>query len=54
MGRYLGIFTDRVEVNADQQLMERLIQGRKYAAGLLEDEKNEEPPKDSAEKSKPN
>jgi hypothetical protein len=54
LGRCLGIFTDRVEVNADEQLMERLIQGRKYAAERSDTASDEEPEEDSAGEPKPN
>ena len=53
--RYLGIFTDKVAVDMDQQIMERLIEGRKYAAGFRDKEAGEEKEPDSAEeKPKPN
>jgi hypothetical protein len=43
LGRYLDPFTDRLEVNAHQQIMERLIAGRRRAAGLPEEEEAEDP-----------
>ena len=35
LGKYLGFFTDKVEVGADQKLIEQLLLGRKRATGLL-------------------
>jgi hypothetical protein len=52
LGRYLGIFTDKVAVDMDQQIMERLIEGGRYAAGIRDEE--DEDKEDGAEKTKPN
>ena len=43
LGRCLGTFSERVDVGADEKLIERLIQGRKRAARLLN---QEEPPEE--------
>jgi hypothetical protein len=35
LGKYLGLFSERVESAADEKVIERLMRGRKRAAGLL-------------------
>ena len=49
LGKYLGIFTDKVEVGLDNKIIEQLEMGRRRAAGLMpppapdnEDENEEE------------
>lgn len=47
LGRYLGLFHDRVEVDLDTEIMARLEEGRRRAAGLTkndEEEAEEQPP----------
>lgn len=39
LGRYLGMFHEKIDVNADSAIMEQLARGRRYAAGITgEDE----------------
>jgi hypothetical protein len=51
LGKYLGIFTDKVEVGVDERVMKQLELADRRAAGLLpaEEEKNAS---DVAEESK--
>lgn len=50
LGRYLGMFTDRLDVHGDDRLIEMLNRGRRRAAGIAgqdeEEENNEELPEE--------
>jgi hypothetical protein len=48
LGRHLGLFVDRVEIDTDEKIMASLGAGRKRAGGLVNDEE-EEPQEDGAE-----
>ena len=50
LGPCLGMFSERVDVSADDKLIERLILGRRRAAKLL----NQEPEEDEGAEEKPN
>ena len=52
-GKYLGIFTDRIEVSNDKQIIERLMAGRRRAAGLAEEDEEKET-EDNRDEPKPN
>jgi hypothetical protein len=54
LGRYLGTFTDRVEINQDAEIIERLMMGRRYAAGLKEEEDEEKETEDNIDEPQPN
>ena len=51
--RYLGLFTDRVEVGSDEALMEAIVRGRKRAAAWLNEDEPEPQEIDDADE-KPN
>jgi phage terminase small subunit len=46
LGKYLGLFTDKVEVGSDQQIMDAIVLGRKYA---LKRQREEQPREELAE-----
>jgi hypothetical protein len=51
LGRYLGIFTDKIEVGVDDKIVQELERGRLRAAGLLPAEQQNDAT-DSLEESK--
>lgn len=59
IGKHLGMFTEKVDVNFDQKLMQLLEEGRKRAAGLVparrvEHREDEIEPEAEKKESKPN
>ena len=52
-GKYPGIFTDRIEVSNDKQIIKRLMAGRRRAAGLAEEDEEKET-EDNRDEPKPN
>ena len=47
-------FTDKFDANTDDEIIKRLAAGRRRAAGLPGEEKEEDPQEDNAEQQKPN
>ena len=54
LGRYLGMFHDKLDVSADDKIIEQLIRGRRYAAVLPEDDREENEEELPEEPAKPN